>query len=211
MPLSSGRAFDPVDIEIGPDGAIWISSWGRQYGAHYENKKLANEGRIYRLWPKGFHPSNPPQEKSTIDSLIARLGSHLPAWRTNAQEELIRMGRKAEPKLRKALQKDNLRTAEETWLVWTLGRINPESWFDANRNQLIQSLRLAAFNQRKKPAVIQSMAHDEPRVRLAAVSAFHQLPDPDPSVLFLWPKKKATASSSTQFGRLARTSCLERS
>ena len=34
MPLSKGRSFDPVDIEMGPDGAIWITSWGRQYGAH---------------------------------------------------------------------------------------------------------------------------------------------------------------------------------
>ena len=99
MPLSKGRSFDPVDIEIGPDNAIWISSWGRQYGAHYENGKLANEGRIYRIWPKKINPKNNTHSKRSISleewslqDLLIDLGSHLPAWRTNAQEELIRRG-----------------------------------------------------------------------------------------------------------------------
>lgn len=183
MPLSSGRAFDPVDIELGADGAIWISSWGRQYGAHYEDKKLANEGRIYRLWPKEFSPSTPNLKESTIDFLITQLGSHLPVWRTNAQEELIRLGKRAESKLHKALQQPNIRTAQETWLVWTLGRIDPNAWFEATQNQLIQSLRLAAFNRRQHPAVTQSLQHPEPRVRLAAVSAIHQLKIRDASIL----------------------------
>lgn len=183
MPLSSGRAFDPVDIEIGPDGAIWISSWGRQYGAHYEGKKLANEGRIYRLWPKGFSPKTPLHQESTIDSLIVRLGSHLPSWRTNAQEELIRLGTKALPKLKAALEQKNLPTALETWLVWTLGRIDPDAWFDETDNQLIQSLRLAAFHQKSHPDIHKSLKHSEPRVRLAAVGTIHQLATTDTSAL----------------------------
>ena len=75
--LSSGRAFDPVDIEMGPDGAIWITSWGRQYGAHYRSGKLANEGRIYRFWPKGYLPETRPGEVKSMDGLVANLGSHL--------------------------------------------------------------------------------------------------------------------------------------
>ena len=99
MPLSKGRSFDPVDIEIGPDKAIWISSWGRQYGAHYENGKLANEGRIYRIWPKKINPKNDTNKHRSkninqwsINELMVDLGSHLPVWRTNAQEELIKRG-----------------------------------------------------------------------------------------------------------------------
>ena len=92
MALSSGRAFDPVDIEMGPDGAIWITSWGRQYGAHYRSGKLANEGRIYRFWPKGYLPEARPGEVKSMDGLVANLGSHLPAWRTNAQDALIQEG-----------------------------------------------------------------------------------------------------------------------
>ena len=66
MTLSSGRAFDPVDIEMGPDGAIWITSWGRQYGLHLEDGKFANEGRIYRFWPKGYSPAVPKRKPTPL-------------------------------------------------------------------------------------------------------------------------------------------------
>ena len=180
MPLSSGRAFDPVDIEMGPDGAIWVTSWGRQYGVHYEDGKFANEGRIYRFWPKVFSPSaserNPaPLVEWSIGELIAELESHVPAWRTNAQEELIRRGEAALPPLLAALAADDRSTALETWAVWTIGRIDPDnSWFAANRNQKIQSLRLQAFHRTTTPKVIDSLNDPEPRVRLEAVLALRQ-------------------------------------
>ena len=175
MPLSKGRAFDPVDIEMGPDGAIWITSWGRQYGAHYEEGKLSNEGRIYRLWPRDYSPSYPSRDIQTVEGLIVDLGSHLPVWRTNAQEELIRRGKSVEPLLRAALRRPDLSDALETWLVWTIGRINPEAWFEENTNQKIQSIRVAAFNGRLHPAIRQALADEEPRIRLAAVSALREL------------------------------------
>ncbi|NNE92713.1 MAG: hypothetical protein HKN23_13785, partial [Verrucomicrobiales bacterium] len=117
MPLSTGRAFDPVDLEMGPDEALWVASWGRQYGAHYENDQLANEGRIYRLMPKNRTPI-----KKGERSLIGDLGSHVPAWRTNAQEKLIAQGEPSLPLLRAALKDEELSTSLETWLVWTIGR-----------------------------------------------------------------------------------------
>ena len=175
MPLSKGRSFDPVDIEMGPDGAIWITSWGRQYGAHYENDKLANEGRIYRFWPRGYAPLQRSRDTQTVQGLIADLGSHLPAWRTNAQEELIRRGESAEPSLRAALRNPTLPVALETWLVWTIGRINPEAWFGETTNRKIQSIRVAAFNGSLHPAIQQALSDEEPKVRLAAVSALREL------------------------------------
>jgi len=175
MPLSKGRSFDPVDIEMGPDGAIWITSWGRQYGAHYKNGKLANEGRIYRLWPRDYSPSTPSRDTRTVEGLIADLGSHLPVWRTNAQEELIRRGKSIEPVLRAALRRPDLSVALETWLVWTIGRINPEAWFGETTNRKIQSIRVAAFNGRLHPAIQQALADEEPKVRLAAISALREL------------------------------------
>jgi len=175
MPLSTGRAFDPVDIEMGPDGAIWISSWGRQYGAHYEDKKLANEGRIYRLWPKGFKPTPLVGKPNTVASFITQLGSHVPAWRTNAQEELIHRGKTILPQLLAALKKPHCTTAHETWLVWTIGRIDPNSWFDATPNQHIQSLRLAAFNDHSISKVVAALENPNPRIRLEAVIALREL------------------------------------
>lgn len=180
MSQSSGRAFDPVDIEMGPDGAIWITSWGRQYGAHYENEQLANEGRIYRFWPKGFLPSVAKRNSAnlfqwTIDELITDLGSHIPAWRTNAQEELIRRGNEATPSLLAALKDDQTTTALETWAVWTIGRINADqSWHTGNRNQKVQSLRLQAYHNATAPTTVESLSDPDPRIRLEAVLSLRQ-------------------------------------
>lgn len=174
MPKSSGRSFDPVDIEIGPDGAIWIGSWGRQYGAHYENDELANEGRIYRIWPKSAPPDSIPDAKRetpiaewTSRQLLDDLGSHLPVWRTNAQEELIR--RKAD--LSDLLERDDLPRGLETWTVWTQARANPDSKISgSNLNRRIQKLRAGS----QAEDLSQALSDPEPRIRLEAVLAIRQ-------------------------------------
>ncbi|MEM7009842.1 MAG: PVC-type heme-binding CxxCH protein [Verrucomicrobiota bacterium] len=171
LPMSGGRSFDPVDLEMGPDGALWVTSWGRQYGAHYENDELANEGRIYRLLPKGFQPA--VAEKP--GSLIEQLGSHIPVWRTNAQNELIRRGDEVTAMVTATLD-SGAPTQLETWLVWTLGRINPDkpTWFDANQNQIIQSIRVQAHHKSLSDEVRDALNNPEPRIRLEAVLAARQ-------------------------------------
>ena len=54
---AKGRAlFRPTDIEVGPDGALYIAGWGSVYGTEYvpkdkwtpeENAKY--QGRVFRL------------------------------------------------------------------------------------------------------------------------------------------------------------------
>ena len=41
--------FRPTDMEVGPDGALWILGWSRGYGAEWKDGKLVNEGRVYRV------------------------------------------------------------------------------------------------------------------------------------------------------------------
>jgi hypothetical protein len=55
-----------------------------------------------------------------VNELLADLGSHLPVWRVNAQDELIRRGAKEE--LKTVLRQVPLKQALETWAAWTLGR-----------------------------------------------------------------------------------------
>lgn len=186
LPLSGGRSFDPVDLEMGPDGALWITSWGRQYGSHYENEELANEGRIYRLWPKGmtFIPPGKADRSLKLEDwpvadLVSDLGSHIPAWRSNAQEELIRRGETVKGELEPILRRDEVPTALETWTTWTLGRIDPDAWFDGSMNQKIQSLRLAAHHQKMGSEVTASLEDSEARVRVEAVLAIRQIGERD--------------------------------
>ena len=133
MGESRGRKFSPVDIEIGPDGAIYISSWGREYGLKLKDGKMANEGRIYRIWPSEYKPNlknnkrwlTPVKERS-LENLLVDLGSHLPAIQGLAQKELIRRGSldsKIYPKLMGQLNDSKASIRKSTWLLWTLARL----------------------------------------------------------------------------------------
>ena len=183
LPEGGGRAFNPVDLEVGPDEALWVTSWGREYGAKMIDGEMRNEGRIYRLWPKGVRPVYgesvarrlKPAKEWTFKELTEDLGSHLPAWRVKAQEELLRRGEKVRAKLRGLLAGGKLPRALETWVVWTLGRLDPEgTWEDDNLNRHIQSLRVQALAAKPHPKTRAALKDPEPRLRLEAVLAIRQ-------------------------------------
>ncbi len=191
MGQSEGRAFDPVDIELGPDGAVYVGSWGREYGVKMEDGRMANEGRIYRFWlraapPKTWHPPRESERDPWLD-----LSSHLPIWRTNAQETILDQGASAIPRLKKMLGQPDLTKRRETWALWTLGRIHLErasddaffvSAMDASNhlNRRLQSLRILAHRVRHRqapglpPAVREALSDPEARMRHEAVLALWQ-------------------------------------
>jgi putative membrane-bound dehydrogenase-like protein len=191
MERSQGRQFDPVDIEIGPDEAIYISSWGREYGVKFEGGEMANSGRVYRIWPKAAPPIRWPHEKHSrpiaqwpVEELIADLGSHLPVWRANAQEEMIRRGAKGE--LKAVLARTPIRQQLETWAAWTLGRMDLD---DANIDSLfarwaaskatslnlrLQSIRIMAHRKKLPDLMGELLESPEPRIRFESILAIRQ-------------------------------------
>lgn len=71
--------FRPVDIKIGPDGALYIADWYDGQINHYRNHEGqldAGNGRIYRLKTKGTKAHKPPDlaQKSSRE-LVALLQS----------------------------------------------------------------------------------------------------------------------------------------
>ncbi len=199
MAASAGRRFDPVDIEIGPDKAIYVSSWGRQYGSVMREGRMVNEGRIYRLWPKslsGFAKASNAGAKDHpskgLQDLIRNLGSHLPVWRTDSQNALVEMGEESIPALKKALAQSVEGSSLETWVLWTLGRIGVkersldsffETQWQGHLNRRLQSFRIAAFQARERkeqkyPAYAVSALRDEnARLRHESVLGLHQTGD----------------------------------
>lgn len=191
LPGSSGRVFEPTDIEVGPDGALYILSWGHAYGATIRDGKQVDAGRVYRIRHVGSplaegkreHRDKPLAEWS-LQQLFVDLGSNIRAWRTDAQDELIR---RAQSELDAAsrshalkttdgfdesstasfllskLDSDVLTKAEQTWILWTLGRLGINSHVIdtrfiglafqdvADENTRIQSLRILAFRHRARP------------------------------------------------------------
>jgi putative membrane-bound dehydrogenase-like protein len=190
---SSGRVFEPTDLEVGPDGALYILSWGHAYGATIEDGKQVDAGRVYRI----RHANSPltdwesdHRRKSidewSLDELFADLGSSVPAWRVNAQDELVRRGDAAGTFLAEKLADDDLSTAAETWAMWTLGRLgipldlDPENLKTVS-NPALQAIRITSWQKQSRadvahlPAfVLEALNSPEPRLRHAAVLAIQQ-------------------------------------
>ncbi len=137
-----GRSlFRPTDIEVGPDGALYIASWGSVYGTEYvpkekwtaeENAKY--QGRVFRL----IHKESPLIPRTTWDTakrkkdiktwslgeLIEDLGSNLHVWRVHAQDELIRRGDAVRNDLLETIRSGQLSETQATWAMWAIGHID---------------------------------------------------------------------------------------
>ncbi|MBB23085.1 MAG: hypothetical protein CMN04_09425 [Roseibacillus sp.] len=136
-----GRSlFRPTDIEIGPDGALYIAGWGSVYGTEYvpaekwtpeENAKY--QGRVFRL----THEESPLIPRARWDTakrtkdisqwsfseLLEDLGSNLQVWRVHAQDELVRRGDVVRKDLLIAIQSGDLNETQATWAIWAAGHI----------------------------------------------------------------------------------------
>ena len=57
--ISSSKAFRPVDVSVGPDGALYICDWFNAVIGHYQAsyadpRRDRSHGRIWRITAKGF-------------------------------------------------------------------------------------------------------------------------------------------------------------
>lgn len=198
MGSSTGMLFDPTDIEFGPDGALWVMSWGHGYGATMEDGKQVDEGCVYRISYGDAVTREPKKEKYnkaygqwTVAELTADLRHNaLPVRRTNAQVELVRRGASVRSDLVAAMSGEDLPAGAATWLTWTLGLIDTEDATidefligrvdDANLrlSERIQAIRVLGYragaSRNPLPEVVRDATRDEsPRIRFAAVQAIH--------------------------------------
>lgn len=199
-----GMLYRPTDLEFAPDGSLYICGWGGDY--HYGREKegswmfrISHGGseevaKSYRLADK----RHKAYADWSVQELIEDLGPDaIPVWRVNAQDELLRRGTDVWEALVKTLESGKLNQGQQTWLLWTMGRVSPENGkvdeylasllargaSTARRvplNLRIQALRILAhrvrdYTQRELPAIVTATLKDsEPRVRLEAVQAIWQ-------------------------------------
>jgi len=192
--------FRPTDMEVGPDGALWILGWSRGYGAEWKDGKLVNEGRVYRVamekaaGDREVDQSVPLREKS-VRELVTQFASPLPVHRIDAQDELVRRGTVVTEELHQILKSMSLTEVQQTWTLWALGRIGvdqpsldvvfeqmlkheSQSDVSGDFNRRLQAIRILAFRAReaKTPrslpvGVLAALNDMHSRIRFEAVQA----------------------------------------
>ncbi|MBL9172124.1 MAG: PmoA family protein [Verrucomicrobiales bacterium] len=195
-----GSLFRPTDLEVGPDGALWILGWSAGYGAEFKDGDMTSEGRVFRIVSKSSPTArwqtpkrSRPLAQWTVPELVEEFDGPLPVWRIDAQDELVRRGSRVKTELMQPPGAHGHSEARETWVAWTLGRLSPhdasiDGWFgervaaaETSLNLRVQSLRILGFRAQRHGAeqalptsVVNALENSNPRVRFEAIQALGQ-------------------------------------
>lgn len=129
--------FRPVDLKLGPDGALYVADFYNRIIGHYEVDlnhpgRDRERGRIWRIVYKGTGDKaaavaampSPPTAEAGADQLIVRLGDPNLVVRTQATNELVdRIGKAAAEPLAKLIARDDSLPAQRAHGLWVLQRL----------------------------------------------------------------------------------------
>lgn len=122
--------FRPVDIKVGPDGAIYVADFYERWPSHrehYDGKVFSNDGRIYRLRAKDWQPRKPVDLRAkSSDDLITELADKNKTNRQIARRVLgDRHDEKIAPQLKERLANETGDAAlDYLWALYTAGGLD---------------------------------------------------------------------------------------
>jgi mono/diheme cytochrome c family protein len=186
--ISSSKAFRPVDVSVGPDGALYACDWFNAVIGHYQAsyadpRRDRSHGRIWRLTAKGLPTVKQPDLISMSEhDLFAQLGS--PERWTRYQARRLLFYR---PTGKVAVAADTFISKDrpETQLLEVLGVLQSHTLVRAALLDTLQSsgdFRMRAYAARvagewairlpdAQARLAKAIADPHPRVRLEAVVA----------------------------------------
>ncbi|MCG3197625.1 MAG: hypothetical protein GHCLOJNM_02113 [bacterium] len=198
--VSTEEYFRPVDVKMGPDGAIYIADWYNPIIGHMQYnfrdpRRDKTHGRIWRITRKGEPLLQPPvYEGKSIAEILEYLKSPVDYERHHARRVLYDLDPdRVETELREwtaALEvKDpefEHHRLEALWTHQTIDRANPAlleqeltSADPRARAAAVRVLRYWLDRVEEPLALLERAVRDEhPRVRLEAVVALSFVPDP---------------------------------
>lgn len=121
------RTFRPVDIELGPDGAIYVADWTDARATHVQPADTWDKtnGRIYRIVPKNFTRPRPMNlEKTSTTDLLAVLAHPNRDLREHARRLLARRPEPIAAPLRATLARNDPAALEALWVLNLRGEID---------------------------------------------------------------------------------------
>lgn len=114
--------FRPSDVTVGPDGAIYVTDWfDPRVGGHADLDDSCS-GTIYRIAPKGFKPSIPELDLTTVAGGIQALSSPAINTRHLGFKQLKNGGNVALTAVQELVKNENpFIAARGIWLLPHLG------------------------------------------------------------------------------------------
>jgi len=195
--------FVGVDLDYGPDGAVYMIDWVDQQHCHSPHAERwdRSNGRIFRMaWSATFKPVQVDLQKLSDGELID-LQSHKNDWHVRTARRLLheraasgRLAADTNARLRKLLGHREPRIVlRAMWALHATGGGTPEGLL-RHESDVVRSWAVSLLTEQPKPGAewLVEMARDDPSamVRLALASALPRLG----SDAQRWPLAEALAS-----------------
>lgn len=172
------RAFRPVDVEQGPDGAIYLADWSDLRLSHLNPADTwdKSNGRIFRIVPAGAKPAAPVDfTRRSPDELVAQLAHPNREWREHARRLLAARPEPLAARLRTLVAGELPTALEAFWVLNLRGELLPSDRLAALRHAspLLRAwaVRLTGDNNVAEPALaaeLATLAAREPDVAVRA-------------------------------------------
>ena len=188
---SNHPAFRPIDVKMGPDGAIYIADWYNPIIQHGEvdfrdPRRDVTHGRIWRVTAKGRPLVEKPKlVGATTEALLEALKAPEDWTRHHARRELKEHGKGVLPALAKWTAKlnDQPTRLEALWTYQSLDELEPNllaSLLTADDYRIrAAAVRVAAeWHERLADPLhllAPRVADDHPQVRLEAIRALARI------------------------------------
>ena len=198
--------FRPVDVKLGPDGALYIADFYNRIIGHYEVPlnhpgRDRERGRIWRVVYRGAdgkgEPKSPREDWTTasVGELVEDLGHPNIIVRTKATEQLVERGEPAVTAVKQLFEPSGKKPDTATALrqlhgLWVLKRSNvpmdailSESAISMDRGVRVHTQHVlaeqATYGERGRTLILDGLRDRDPQVRRAAADALgrHAAPE----------------------------------
>lgn len=193
--------FRPVDVVVGPDGALYIADFYNRIIGHYEVSldhpgRDRHRGRIWRVVYRGDDADSVPVGKPS-DLSTAPIADLMDAWddpvlqrRMLAADEVVdRIGAAAIPAVQRAFEQSpsSLVRQHALWALFRLGAVRPHD-LDRAATDRSPELRgpamkvlseVSEWSPDLRGLALRCLQDDDAFVRRAAADALGQHPQPD--------------------------------
>ncbi len=191
--VSDDPWFRPVDLELGPDGALYVADFYNRIIGHYEVPlthpgRDRERGRIWRIVYKGTDATSKPLRpgydgtKESVADLVKDLGDPNLVRRTHAANMLVERDKDvvgADAVFRAMDDPYPLRRAHALWVLQRTGKAHLITLGEAatDRAEVVRVHAMRVFREQDKPEALdrliplQGLLDTSPMVRRAAVEA----------------------------------------